>query len=230
MRIVRTTLLAIACGAAASTANAALVVYEDFESVPLGTPPVQLASGFLTAGGPGGGGSPVAPTISIVSPGLSGSNQGYQAVHGTGNFNYNGDIPFDTLINLDPANPIVEVTARYVREDPGTGTYNTLRLIGNTNVSSLGSYSQIGSDLSLGSSGATVTGSWDLTAYIASLTLTPVGPYNNLRFVLNKNGNGTGTLVIDNIRYQAIPEPSALALFALSGCLLTRRRRQLSTM
>jgi hypothetical protein len=203
------------------------VSVENFE-----TGAISSAAFFDTKGG-GGDGGPVAPTTSISAPGLSSSNFSYQAVHGNGTYNFSGELNYAFVVaNIDLSNPLLQVTVRYDRTVPGTGTYNSLRLVGNTDVSnSFGGYGTIGTDIALGGVGATVTGTYDLSAYIAAINAGSGGTYNTLRFILNKNADNNGTLFIDNINITSaapIPEPSTFAALAGVGVLglaAMRRRR-----
>jgi hypothetical protein len=148
-----------------------------------------------------------------------------------------GEINISTILafpNLDRSNALIRITARYDRTAAGTGTYNTLRMVANTNATGGGTYDSIDADLvtagiqdlNLGSSGGWITQTWNLTPYLDRLDVSTTETYASLRFILNKNNDSVGTLYIDNIGLNTVPEPTSMALVGLAvGGYAVRRFR-----
>ena len=218
-------------------ADAALAVYADFDSEPSGT-----VTSPTTVDGINFNGFSLdsAATVEITSGGVGGSQGLAITVADPGTYPNVGEIGIGDILSfpdLDRANAIISVTARYDRTDGGTGGYNTFRLIQNTDAAGGGNFDPIDADtvtaglqdLALGSSNAFVTQTFNLTPYLDRLDADPGFGYASLRFVVNKNDGNAGTLVLDNIQLntvvQAIPEPSALAALALVGGVVASRRR-----
>lgn len=167
--------------------------------------------------------------VTIVSPGLNSTTSALSAetTDTPATFERLFDINFSDISDIDPANPILRLTTSF----SGTaGDYRSIRPIANTNSPTFPStYDGASSDFSVAGDGTVVTTDVDLTTILpqlqAGLAASGTGGYASIAFIANNADNTVGTYTIDEIQYNAIPEPASLALLGVSGIALLGGRR-----